>query len=158
MLEANETFTVSLGISGQAKNAGISGGSGTGTINNDDTATVTVNDASASEGDDITFTISLNNDVEGGLTVTPSYTNGTASSSDYTQNTSGVSFTGTANETQTFKVSTTEDTYIEDNETFTVGLGTSNAPSGVTSTDTGTGTINDDESKPFVGRQQRQRR
>ena len=153
-LEENETFTVGFTTSGNDIPKGASdeirGQTATGTINNDDSATVTVNNASASEGDDITFTISLNNAVEGGLTVTPSYTNGTASSSDYTQNTSGVSFTGTASETQTFTVSTTEDTDIEDNETFTVGLSTSNAPSGVTSTDTGTGTINDDETKPYV--------
>ena len=154
VLEANETFTVSLGISGQPKNAGISGGSGTGTINNDDSAEVTIDDASASEGDAITFTVTLDEAVEGGLTVTPgSYSNtGThpASSSDYTQNTTGISFTGTKGEPKTFTVSTTEDTDIEYNETFTVGLSTSNAPSGVTSTDTGTGTINDDEADPYV--------
>ena len=152
VLETNETVTVGFDISGQDKvkygTAGVSGGSATLTINNDeDAAAVTVNDASASEGDDITFTISLNNAVEGGLTVTPgSYSNGTAASGDYTQNTTGISFTGNANETKTFTVSTTEDAVLEANETFTVGLGVSDAPSGVTSTDTGTGTINNDDS------------
>ena len=135
VLEENETFTVSLGRSSTNSNipkgaeAEITGQSATGTINNDDAATVTVNDASASEGDDITFTISLNNAVEDGLTVTPSYTNGAAASGDYTQNTTGISFTGNANETKTFTVSTTEDAVLEGNETFTVGLGVSNAPS-----------------------------
>ena len=150
VLETNETVTVGFDISGQAKvkygTAGVSGGSATLTVNNDDAAAVTVNDASASEGDDITFTISLNNAVEDGLTVTPSYTNGAAASGDYTRNTTGISFTGNANETKTFTVSTTEDAVLEGNETFTVGLGVSNAPSGVTSTDTGTGTINNDDS------------
>ena len=152
VLETNETVTVGFNISGQDKvkygTAGVSGGSATLTINNDeDAAAVTVNDASASEGDDITFTISLNNAVEGGLTVTPgSYSNGTAASGDYTENTTGISFTGTKGETKTFTVSTTEDAVLEANETFTVGLSTSNAPSGVTSSDTGTGTINNDDS------------
>ena len=150
VLETDETVTVGFDISGQAKvqsGAQVGGGTATLTITNDDAATVTVNDASASEGDDITFTISLNNAVEGGLTVTPgSYSNGTAASGDYTQNTTGISFTGNANETKTFTVSTNEDAVLEANETFTVGLSTSNAPSGVTSTDTGTGTINNDDS------------
>ena len=35
---------------------------------------------------------------------------------------------------------------MEAAETFTVGLGLSNAPSGVTFSGTGTGTINDDDS------------
>ena len=140
-VEGNETFTVSL----TASNAGVTAtDTGTGTINDDESATVTINDASASEGDKITFTVTLNKAVHGGFTVTPSYTNGTAASADYTANTTALSFTGTANETQTFTVSTKEDAVLEGNETFTVGLTSSNA--GVTATDTGTGTINNDDS------------
>ena len=154
VFETNETFTVSLSISGSSiprEAPTDSKDTGTGTINNDDSATVTVNDASASEGDAITFTITLDNAVEGGVTVTPDFTDVSAvEGTDYTENTTAIDFDGNANETQTFTVSTTEDTYIEDNETFTVGLSTSNAPSGVTSSDTGTGTINDDETKPYV--------
>ena len=55
---------------------------------------------------------------------------------------------GTANETKTFTVSTTEDGVVEGNETFTVSLTASN--SGVTDTDTGTGTINNDDARPTV--------
>ena len=144
-LEANETFTVGLTVA-QAPSGVTSSDTGTGTINNDDSAAVTVNNASASEGDGITFTVTLDKAVQGGLEVTPSYTNGTAASTDYTANTTAVSFTGTAGETKTFTVSTTEDAVVEANETFTVALSVSDAPSGVTSTDTGTGTINDDDS------------
>ena len=48
----------------------------TGTITNDDTApvlpaTVTIGDASAEEGDALTFTVTLDNAVDGGFTVTP---------------------------------------------------------------------------------------
>ena len=93
---------------------------------------MTINDANADEGDSMTFTVTLDNAVQGGLTVTPSYTNGTAADTDYTKNTNALSFTGTANETKTFTVATTEDTNAEADETFTVGLGVSNAPSGVT--------------------------
>ena len=142
VLEANETFTVELSVSNSSV---TSTDTGTGTINNNDSATVTVNDASADEGDSMTFTVTLSAAVQGGLKVTPGYTDGTASSSDYTRNTTALSFTGTANETKTFTVQTTEDTALEADEAFTVGLSVSDAPTGVTSTDTGTGTINNDD-------------
>ena len=145
VLEANETFTVGLSVS-NAPSGVTATDTGTGTINNDDSATVTINNASASEGESMTFTVTLDKAVQGGLTVTPSYTNGTTASTDYTANTTALTFTGTANETKTFTVSTTEDAVLEANETFTVGLSVSNAPSGVTATDTGTGTINNDDS------------
>ena len=143
VLEADETFTVGLSVSNSSVTATDTG---TGTINNDDSATVKVNDASASEGDSMTFTVTLGAAVQGGLTVTPGFTDGTAvEGTDYTENTTALSFTGTANETKTFTVSTTEDAVLEADETFTVGLSVSNAPSGVTSTDTGTGTIDNDD-------------
>ena len=123
MVEADETFTVSLTVSGNSS-AVTATDTATGTITNDDgSATVTVDDASASEGETITFTVTLDNAVAGGLTVTPAFTDGTATKgTDYTENTAGITFAGTANETQTFTVATTEDTDEEDEETFTVTL------------------------------------
>ena len=146
VLEADETFTVGLSVSGAPTGVTVSD-TGTGTINDDDSAAVTINDASADEGDDMTFTVTLSEAVQGGLKVTPSYTNGTAASGDYTANTTALTFTGTKGETKTFTVSTTEDAVLEANETFTVGLSVSDAPTGttVTATDTGTGTINNDD-------------
>ena len=146
VLEADETFTVGLTVSG-APTGVTATDTGTGTIKNDDDAAVTVDDAKADEGDAITFTVTLDKAVQGGLTVTPGYTNGTAASGDYAENTAALTFTGTAGETQTFTVSTTEDAVLEADETFTVGLTTANAPTGttVTATDTGTGTIEDDD-------------
>ena len=146
ILEGNETFTVGLTVSGTSHSV-TSSDTGTGTINNDDSATVTINDASASEGSSMTFTVTLDKAVQGGLTVTPSFTDVTAvEGTDYDENTTALSFTGTASESKTFTVSTTEDAVLEHPETFTVGLSVSNAPSGVTSSDTGTGTINNDDS------------
>ncbi len=145
-LEGNETFTVGLSVSG-APSGVTSADTGTGTINNDDGTTVTLSDANAGEGESMTFTVTLSKAVQGGLTVTPSYTDVTAvEGTDYGANTTALTFTGTANESRTFTVSTTEDTVVEGDETFTVGLSVSGAPSGVTSTDTGTGTIKDDDS------------
>ena len=141
VIEANETFTVGLSVS-NAPSGITSTDTGTGMINNDDSATLTINDASAAEGSSMTFTVTLDKAVQGGLKVTPSYTNVTAADADYTANTAALTFTGTANETRTFTVSTVDDEVVEDTETFTVGLSVSDAPSGVASTDTGTGTIN----------------
>ena len=92
----------------------------------------------------MTFTVTLSEAVAGGFTVTPSFTDGTATQgSDYTANTTVLSFTGTAGESHTFTVATTQDAVLEGNETFTVGLSASHT--GVTATDTGTGTIIDDD-------------
>ena len=147
VFEGNETFTVKLSSSNSSVTATDTG---TGTINNDDSAAVTVNDARADEGDAMTFTVTLDKAVQGGLTVTPGYTNGTAADTDYTANTTALTFTGTANETKTFTVQTTEDTVLEADETFTVGLSVSDAPTGVTSTDTGTGTIDNDDGSGVI--------
>ena len=152
-IEPDETFTIGLGVSGTLTNVKATD-TATGTITNDDGAqsSVTIADASAAEGDSITFTVTLSNAVPGGLTVTPSFTDVTATKgTDYTENTAGLTFTGTAGEMQTFTVSTTEDADPELAETFTVGLSVSGTSSTVTDTDTATGTItNDDGALPAV--------
>ena len=143
-IEDNETFTVGLVVSSLSITATSTA---TGTITNDDNAEVTIADASASEGDAISFTVSLDKAVSGGLTVTPSFSDGTATEgTDYSENTSALSFSGTAGETQTFSVSTSEDEDIEGDETFTVGLAVSGTSHSVTATSTATGTITNDDS------------
>ena len=112
----------------------------TGTINDDDSAAVTIADASANEGDGITFTVTLDKAVQDGLKVTPSFTDVTATKgTDYTENTTALTFTGTAGEKKTFTVATTEDTAVEADETFTVSLAVSGTSLTVTATDTATG-------------------
>ena len=119
----------------------------TGTITNDDgSASVTIADASAEEGETITFTVTLDKAVSGGLTVTPSFTDGTAAKgTDYTENTAALTFAGTAGETQTITVATTEDADKEHHETFTVSLAVSETSAPVTASDTAKGTIRDDD-------------
>ena len=146
VLEADETFTVGLSVSGTS--LGVTSPPTPAPAPSTTTtsaAAVTVNDADADEGNSMTFTVTLDKAVQGGLTVTPGYTDGTAADTDYTKNTAALSFTGTANETRTFTVSTTEDAVVEGGETFTVGLSVSGTSLSVTSTDTGTGTINNDD-------------
>ena len=126
---------------------------GTGTIDNDDNATVTIASASAAEGSSLSFTATLDKAVDGGLTATPGYTDVNATKgTDYTANTTALSFTGTANETQTFTVQTTQDTTVEEEETFTVTPTLSGLKTGVTAVTgaAGTGTINDDDGRIYL--------
>ena len=114
---------------------------------------VTIADASAREGNPLTFTVTLDKAVPGGLTVTPSFTDVTATKgADYTENTAVITFAGTQNETKTFTVATTGDAVVEQDETFTVGLTVSETSMTVTATDTATGTIiNDNEGGTAAG-------
>ena len=145
-VEADETFTVSLAVTGSSATVTASD-TATGTITNDDgSAEVTIEDASAEEGETITFTVTLNKAVDGGLNVTPSFTDVTAAKgTDYTENTAALTFAGTAGETQSFTVTTTEDTGKEHHETFTVSLAVSETSASVAASDTATGTIRDDD-------------
>ena len=151
-VEANETFTVSLGTpSNPAVTLGT--GTATGTITNDDSATVSISSTSVTEGNAgntlAWFTATLSAAVQGGLTVPVSTANGTATAgSDYTALPGGMqlTFAGTAGETANFSVTVTGDTIVEANETFTVNLGTPSNPGVTLGTASGTGTINNDDS------------
>ena len=146
VVEADETFTVGLSVSGTTTTVKATD-TGTGTITDGDgNAVVTIDDASANEGDTITFTVTLDKAVQGGLTVTPAFAGGSATSgTDYTENAAPLAFTGNASETQTLKVATTQDALAEPDETFTVSLSVSGTAALVTATDTGTGTITNDD-------------
>jgi fibronectin-binding autotransporter adhesin len=151
-VEANETFTVSLGTpSNPAVTVGT--GTATGTITNDDSATVSISSTSVTEGNAgntlAGFTATLSAAVQGGLMVPVSTANGTATAgSDYTALPGGMqlSFAGTAGEAVNFTVSVTGDSVVEANETFAVNLGTPSNPGVSLGTASGTGTINNDDS------------
>ena len=114
-------------------------------------AAVVIGDATATEGSPLTFTVELDQAVSGGLTVTPTFTDGTATKgADYTENTTALAFIGTAGETQDFSVETIEDALVEGDEAFTVSLTVSGTTTTVTAADTGTGTITDNDAMPEV--------
>ncbi len=96
------------------------------TINNDDSASITIADVSANEDDgSITVTLTLDNPVAGGFTVDVSSADGTATIADmdYTSITNQtLTFVGTTNEIQTFIVTPTVDAKVEIDETIMVGL------------------------------------
>ncbi|MDW3194093.1 MAG: Calx-beta domain-containing protein [Cytophagales bacterium] len=162
-VEADETFTIAM------RNLGFSSFTAaeiditdvaTYTITNDDAAAITIGDVSGNEDDGaITVTLTLDNPVDGGLSVDVSSADGTASTadSDYTAVTSEtLTFTGTSGETQTFTLTPTADTKIEANETITASMANLMVPtvasSTITITDTGTITLdNDDTATVTIG-------
>ena len=149
--EENETFTLRLS---NATNATLgTDPTATGTIDDDDSAPgVSVTDASATEGQAVTFTVRLL--AASGREVRVDWaasveTGNTAGSGDFTT-VSATTLTFTAGETEkTVRVSTTEDTLDEENETFTLRL--TNATNATLGTDpTATGTIDDDDGAPVL--------
>ena len=146
--EENETFTVTLG---SPNGATIEDGTATGTINDDDEPpptlpTLSIEDAAASEGDAVEFTVTLTGTRTGNVTVAYATADGSAEEgSDYSEESGTLTFTPTE-EFHTISVPTIEDTDPEENETFTVTL---SSPSGATIDDgTATGTITDDDEPP----------
>ncbi len=145
--EPDETFTVTL--SGQT-NATLGDATATGTIeDNDDPPTLSVADASAEEGNSVTFTATLS--AASGQMVTATWTasSDTAASGDLTGTLSGSLTFAPGVLTKTFTVGTREDTIDEDDETFTVTL--SNLSNATLTGGTATGTIDDDDEAPTMG-------
>lgn len=151
VLEANETFMVNLGTPSNAA-VQIGDGSGTGTINNDDSASISINDVAISEGNSGTsnavFTVTLSNAVQGGFTVLPSTANFTATApSDFAPYAGGaLNFAGTSGETQTLTVLVNGDAVLEANENYFVNLGLPSNGAVTLGDAQGLGTINNDDS------------
>jgi len=132
IVENNETFNVVL--SGAPLDIIITDDTGLGTINNDDTAILTLSGGgSQNEGTDFTMTATLSAPVQGGFGVNYTTNNGTATTADndYTDNDGNLNFAGTINETQSWIVSTISDDKVELDETFTGSLGTVSGTSAV---------------------------
>ncbi len=146
--EEDETFTVRLLPS---EPQAVATRTAIGTILDDDglRGTLTVGDARALEGDELTFVITLDRRIPGGLTVTPQLSDGTATSgTDYRAESSPVRFAGDPGETHSFTVPSIEDSEEEGDETFTVALAIARTSAAVTAA-TATGTIVDDDLSPI---------
>ena len=112
-----------IGISGEAGDLRIRDEDAKVTLTDNDVVTLSVADASASEGDAMTFAVTLGTSVQRGLTVTPVFTDVTAEKGvDYTENAEPLTFAGAAGEVRTLTVATVEDELIEPDETFTVSI------------------------------------
>mgnify|MGYP003335659097 CR=1 FL=1 len=124
-IEPDEGFTVTLS---SPTNAAITTATATGTINNDDSASITINDVTVTEGNsgttNATFTVTLSNPVDTAITLDYATANGTATTadSDYVGITT-TPLTFNAGETsKTITVAVNGDTKVESNETFLVNL------------------------------------
>ena len=144
-IEANETFFVDLGIPSNGS-VQLLTGRATGTITNDDSVQLSINDVSAAESaGTFVFTVSLNAPSTSSISVRFATANGTArsgKSADYTATSGTLSFSP-GQTTKTVLVKVRNDTTVEANETFFVNL---SSPLGAVISDSqGLGTILDDD-------------
>jgi len=151
LVEPNETFFVDLsGISSSAVALGT--GRATGTIVNDDSTQISINDVAALESaGTFRFTVSLSRPSTSTVSVRVATANGTAKSGktgDYTAISGTLSFApGVVS--QTVSVTVRNDTTVEPNETFFVNL---SSATGATIADSqGIGTILDDDGAGGAG-------
>jgi len=153
IVEDNEQFTITLGDvtdTTPVQDAAITTRAvGTGTIDNDDTATFTINDQTVDEdAGTMTLTVSLDNPVDTTVVVDVTYTDVTATGSgtDYDSAPDQVTFAAGDATDKTVTVAIADDSTAEGTETFTASLSTSTGLGGrpVDLSDTGTGTISDD--------------
>ena len=150
--EENETFTVTL--SSPSSNARIAtDATAQGTIEDDDAEpTLSVGNASATEGSAVTFTVKLS--PESGRQVTVDWaasaeTGDTAGTGDFTA-VAATTLTFTAGQTEkAVTVSTSEDTTDEENETFTLTLSDATNAT-LPDPPTAEGTITDDDDPPKI--------
>ncbi|WP_160114217.1 Calx-beta domain-containing protein [Aquimarina sp. AU119] len=124
-VEIDETLTLTLS-NPTGTDVIIGDATGTGTITNDDQATVTIADVAVNENSGTaTITVILDNAVDGGFDVDVSTADGTATTvnSDYTAVTAQtLTFAGTAGETETFTITPTADATSEPDETVIIGM------------------------------------
>ncbi|MFC9694449.1 Calx-beta domain-containing protein [Kribbella sp. NPDC056951] len=142
--ESDETFSLTVT---EIHNAEVVDGAGVGTILDDDepvvVPAVSVNDATAAEGDPATFTVSLHQATTVPVSVHVATANGTATAgADYASTSADLVFQP-GQRTLPFTVAGVEDTADEPDETYAVRL---SAASGATIADgNGVGTVTDDD-------------
>jgi hypothetical protein len=152
--ETNETLAITLGtvIPGSSELASsiISGAVGIGTIINDDIVTFTLNNATASESAGaLNFNLVADKAFDLDVTMTVTFSGGTATGSgvDYVGTSQQVTFLA-GQKIKTVSVPIINDNLVEPTEMFTVTLSPSAPLDGrlVNVSDTGTGTITDNDS------------
>ncbi len=148
--ESTETLTLTISASSDdTVPAQISDRTGTITINDDDASTYSVLDASVTEGDNVSITISRSGDCESTQNINLVSSNGTASAgSDYTAVNTTVSFAA-GESSKTVSVSTIEDTVVESTEslTLTISASSDDTVTAQISDATATLTINDNDTE-----------
>ncbi len=162
VVENDETFQVILSnplVNGLADSLRvvIGDGVGVGTIQNDDTALVTVDDVIELEDGTFTFTLTLSNEIAEDVTVRVDTAPQTAGFTDFTTIINQVvTFTAGGPLTQTVTVTVNDDNIVEDNEVFEVRLsdarfaGVVDSSRVVIADDAGLGTIQNNDIAQFT--------
>jgi ribosomal protein L35AE/L33A len=146
-IEANETFVVNVtNVAG----ATVADGQGAGTIQNDDSPALSINEVSANEGDTgtstFTFTVSLSQPAPaGGVTFDIATADGTATTAanDYVARALTNQIIPAGQSSYTFDVNVNGDKLVESNETFFVNVTNVNAANVLDSQ--GQGTVQNDD-------------
>ncbi|WP_198000009.1 Calx-beta domain-containing protein [Gimesia alba] len=153
--ESLETFLVNLSNLVASGSVTLSDDQATVSITDNDTPSLSVSDISVNESaGTVTVTVTASLAAGGAYSIDYATANGTATAgSDYTSTSGTLNFTGTtANETQTFTVTISDDSTEESNETFLVNLSNLQA-SGLTvvvGDDQGVVTILNDDYKRII--------
>ncbi len=143
--EPDETFAVTL--SDPSAGGALLDAEAIGTIADDDAPVLSIDDATADEGDAMAFTVRLSSAHDAEVTVTATTSDGTAQApGDYTGKSEDLTIAVGAT-SATFTVDTVEDSLDEDDETFTVTL---SAASLALLDDEAAGMIADDDATPAV--------
>jgi uncharacterized protein (TIGR03437 family) len=156
-IEANETFFVNVtNVSGTT----VTDGQGQGTIQNDDSPTLSINHVSQSEGNSgtTTFTFTVTSSLPApasGITFDIATADGTAKDdtlasedNDYVARSLTGQTISAGNTTYTFDVTVNSDTLVEGNETFFANL--ANVSNATVSDGQGQGTIQNDDTPQLV--------
>ncbi|MEQ9069212.1 MAG: Calx-beta domain-containing protein, partial [Gimesia chilikensis] len=135
IVETDETFLVNLtNIQAASPNVSFIENQATATIIDEDTAGLSIANVTVDENaGTATLTVTLDAEVEGGVSVDWSTADGTAQAgTDYTAGAGTLTFTGTAGETQTITITLTDDSVVELTESVLVSLSNLVALNGVT--------------------------
>jgi hypothetical protein len=155
-IETNEAFQLTLtSVSNQAAVPATIGSNATatGTITNDDTPALSINDVTLSEGNSgtvtYTFTVSLDRPApDGGVTfdIATADNSATTADNDYVARVLGTQTILAGQQTYTFEVTVNSDTAIEPNEIFLVNV--TNVANATVTDGQGQGTITNDDVPP----------
>ncbi|MEM6398386.1 MAG: Calx-beta domain-containing protein, partial [Bacteroidota bacterium] len=154
--------TINLSLSNPTGPLSIDQGMAIVTIENDDIATLTVEDVSLIEGSngtttDFVFTVSLDAEVPGGFDLAYTTSDGTATTADndYVDNDGTLTFSGTAGESQQITVLVNQDNMLESDENFLITLGAITNTALAANIDASDGAVgiilNDDAATPTIG-------
>jgi hypothetical protein len=136
--------TVNLTLSSPSAGAAIGTATRAGTILDNDTSTISIGDATVTEGGTLSFTVTRSAPTTGTVGASYATVSDTATSpSDFTAKTGTVSFASGVT-SQTITVTTIDDASVESAETMNVNLSSPTGGAAI-GTSPGTGTINDND-------------